>query len=345
MRRLNKFRFYLAAALVTLTTLFAQHASTKRASTQGACLSPCQFRFVVYGDTRNWSDTTDEGDVVHRMILETVVRDYNPSIILQTGDLVFSGSVPDEWKNFDSLTKFDEGAKTITDKKIPYYPAPGNHDKCVSAEDHKTYIYKKYIPLGVKSKNNGFYYVSTDFDKYNVRFIALDTPQSTPACRYPFPRGQVDSQQLTWLEDELKDAKAKHMFVIPFFHHPVYSIGDHGGYDNLSRGELEKKFGDYGVRLVFQGHDHDYYRTQRGCVTYIVSGGGGAPLRPPKVENMDQRFDGDKFLQAYNFSVCDVYPDRVEVKTYVATEQEVNTYASKGATAPFNLWDTFTVTR
>ena len=37
-------------------------------------------------------------------------------------------------------------------------------------------------------------------------------------------------------------------------------------------------FVQYGVDLVFNGHDHDYERSVAKGVIYIVAGGGGAPL-------------------------------------------------------------------
>ena len=36
----------------------------------------------------------------------------------------------------------------------------------------------------------------------------------------------------------------------------------------------------YGVQLVLSGHDHYYQRNQVNGITYIVTGGGGAPLHP-----------------------------------------------------------------
>jgi hypothetical protein len=119
--------------------------------------------------------------------------------------------------------------------------------------------------------------------------------------------------------------------VIPFFHHPIYSYGHHGGSDNSSGGELERLFKFYGVRLVFQGHDHDYYYTQRGGITYVVSGGGGAdntrPIKSPITNPHDQFIDGDKFINNYNFSVCDVYPEWIEVKTYASTTDRPKEFA------------------
>jgi hypothetical protein len=41
-------------------------------------------------------------------------------------------------------------------------------------------------------------------------------------------------------------------------------------------------FDKYGVDVAFAGHDHNYQRNEVGSVTYLVTGGGGAPLYDQK---------------------------------------------------------------
>ena len=40
----------------------------------------------------------------------------------------------------------------------------------------------------------------------------------------------------------------------------------------------DHRFEEYGVNVVFQGHDHNYERLEKNGIIYITSGGGGAPL-------------------------------------------------------------------
>jgi hypothetical protein len=62
-------------------------------------------------------------------------------------------------------------------------------------------------------------------------------------------------------------------------HRPLFSTGQHGGNPALQRA-LAPLFQRYGVDVVFQGHDHHYERSEPiNGVTYVVTGGGGAPLR------------------------------------------------------------------
>jgi hypothetical protein len=68
-------------------------------------------------------------------------------------------------------------------------------------------------------------------------------------------------------------------------HYPPYSAGSHGS-DMIIRDRYSPLFEEFSVDMVFSGHDHNYQRTvplaraapAEDGVTYIVTGGGGAPL-------------------------------------------------------------------
>ena len=67
-------------------------------------------------------------------------------------------------------------------------------------------------------------------------------------------------------------------FTCVYFHNPVYSSGAHGS--TLYLRLIWKPIFDYfDVDIVFNGHDHNYERGVIGNTNYIVTGGGGAPLR------------------------------------------------------------------
>ena len=88
----------------------------------------------------------------------------------------------------------------------------------------------------------------------------------------------MDGAQLTWLADRLTCSENRWQVV--YMHHPPYSSGAHGS-DLELRGAIESTLVTGGADIVFTGHDHSYERTipQRG-VTYVVTGGGGARIRP-----------------------------------------------------------------
>jgi calcineurin-like phosphoesterase family protein len=86
----------------------------------------------------------------------------------------------------------------------------------------------------------------------------------------------VSSRQRAWLEQQLSDSTAT--WKIALFHHPPYTCGGHSGNTQVVR-DWVPLFERYGVQLVLSGHDHNYQRfARRNGVTYVVHGGGAAPL-------------------------------------------------------------------
>jgi acid phosphatase len=100
------------------------------------------------------------------------------------------------------------------------------------------------------------------FDYGNVHFIALYAERAAP-------------EEEPWLKNDL--AQTRQPWKVVFLHYPLYSSGHHGGTGGL-RKELEPLLIQYGVDLVFCGHDHDYERFVVNNIVYIVDGGGGGSL-------------------------------------------------------------------
>lgn len=246
-------------------------------------------RFVVYGDTRT-------NHAVHQEIVNSVIE-VKPDFILQTGDLVKSSNKELEWKRFDKITK------PIRDAKIPYYPARGNHD---SGEASR---YSAEVRERFESGNKLYY----RFDVKNLRFISLDTES---------PLG-VESDQYKWLEGELQQAIKDGKNVIPFFHEAIFSVGRHGSNEHL-RSLLHPLFRKYGVKLVFQGHDHLYYRTSRDDITYVVTGGGGAPLYEIHPKLM---IKGDVAKKLHHFCVAEVFSDRIDVRVLTPNMKKIDEFS------------------
>ena len=230
---------------------------------------------MVYGDTRT-------NDNIHREIVESVLE-ANPDFILQTGDLVEFSTLRSQWNRFDRITR------PIRDKNIPYYPARGNHDAAFGSR-YKNEVRDKF------DSGNKLYY---RFDHQGLRFICLDTESALG----------ITSRQYLWLEGELEKAQKDGKMVVPFFHEAIFSVGNHASQNYALRAVLHPLFLKYGVKIVFQGHDHLYYRTMRDGITYIVTGGGGAPLYDIRPGFLDK---GRRGQEAASFlcgqSVC--RPDR-----------------------------------
>ncbi len=81
------------------------------------------FRFVAYGDTRfHDPNDTEAANPPVRVALVQAIAEANPAFVCFTGDIVYNGYDTDDWKVWDRETSI------WREKRIPIYPALGNHD-------------------------------------------------------------------------------------------------------------------------------------------------------------------------------------------------------------------------
>ena len=205
------------------------------------------FAFAAFGDVRTNHD--DHQAVVNAILAEA------PDFVIQTGDLVEIALLPSEWQTF-----FDVERDLL--RNVPYLPVMGNHEL-----------------WGGRDAFTG-YFSAVDFagaSQYaliwgNTRLIALDVT-------VPYGAG---TSQFQWMTDQLQAAAddPRTVHTIVFLHYPPYSSSNHGEEADpvRVRNELVPVWEQYGVDLVFSGHDHNYERSVVNGRTYVVTGGGGAPL-------------------------------------------------------------------
>jgi acid phosphatase type 7 len=210
------------------------------------------FRFVVYGDMRY------PGHNAHREIVDALVREA-PALIVNTGDLTDLGSEESNWQKYFEITA-PMGAIT------PVVPALGNHD----GERRGAGAALSWSLFGVPAKGPPGW---TSFDLGGVHFVIL----STNEMRNP--------AQVTWLRDDLAQARRLHpRAIFAFCHEGPWSHGVHGGAAEMVR-EYAPLLAAAHADVLFSGHDHIYERgvgtTAEGNLTYVVTGGGGAPLYSP----------------------------------------------------------------
>jgi predicted MPP superfamily phosphohydrolase len=164
-------------------------------------------------------------------------------LVITVGDNIYGGERPQDMRR-----KFEEPYKPLIDAGVTFYASLGNHD------DRAQSLYKLF-------NMGGRTYYSFKAPRQDVRFFALESD-------YPRP------EQLDWIEKELQSSRED--WKIPYFHHPLYSSGQrHGSHIDL-RAALEPVFREYGVSVVFSGHDHFYERIkpQHGIVYFVVGSGG-----------------------------------------------------------------------
>ena len=282
------------AALAAALPLAASAASSPKAAIKPApnaaalAAKNTPFMFVAYGDTRSQPDA-------HRIVVKYLVS-LHPEFALQTGDLVDNGASLAEWNEFDQITA------PIRAAHIAYYPSRGNHDLGPYYIKHVT---EKY------DSGDGYYYA---FTRHDIRFIALDN----------FEPLDPDSAQYQWLVGELKKARGK--TIVAMLHEAPFSVGPHGSNFDVQK-EFHPLFVKYHVALVFAGHDHLYYRTIRDGVTYIVTGGGGAPLYP--ATNTQYAIPGDVYKTTYHVVRCDVAPSTITLTALTPDGQQIDKLSVK----------------
>jgi hypothetical protein len=251
----------------------ATSGSTSQAGAFRTAPGPNQpFRFVVYGDTRTNAD-------VHRQVA-VAIADCGPGIVFHTGDLVGAGGDYGLWD-----TEFFEPAGGLM-RSVPVVPVLGNHEYGGAGPPWFFYFFDRPLKEGWFAMTYG-----------NARMIGLDTNVDYAA----------GSRQHDWLVQELQSAAyGAAAWRIVIFHHPPFT-GTVGHSDDIAlQNQLVPLFERYGVDVVFAGHSHAYERYLHEGISYLVTGGGGAPLYEltPGVAAPIRQFG----LSVHHYCVVDVDP-------------------------------------
>jgi 3',5'-cyclic AMP phosphodiesterase CpdA len=225
------------------------------------------FHFVTYGDSRfhDPKDTETANPAVRQALVQAVAQ-ANPAFISFGGDIVYNGSDENDWKVWDTETA------VWREKKIPVYPALGNHDLHGNEKIALGNYFERFPDL----KNSRYYSVRAA----NTLMLLLDSSLDEVSG----PQGQWLTQKLDYLPGDVD-------FVFIVLHHPPYTSSSDmkmfgGGHSARSLEQalakmLEARQANLRARIVvFSGHVHNYERHEHGGVTYFVTGGAGAHAYP-----------------------------------------------------------------
>ena len=225
---------------------------------------PNHFVFAVAGDNRSTGRGIPAPPTAAQIFAE--MRLLQPAFALWTGDTIYGsddspGEAEAEYETFLSAAALAE---------TPIYNAPGNHE-----------IYNRPELAALYEKKMGRLYGS--FNYGNAHLIALNTEE-------PGIKGGISKAQMDWLTQDLAANKsAKNIMV--FTHHPLFPKEEKEGFDEPAlRDELHKMFVTYGVKNVFSGHEHLFYKSVHDGITYWVTGGAGAPTSLGPEEGGYQHF-------------------------------------------------------
>lgn len=242
-----------------------------------AVSSDTTFEFCVYGDTRTQPDS-------HLAVVNRIVA-LDPYFTLHNGDVVENGLNQSQWAIYFATIC----SSATCAQRIPFYYAIGNHD----GESPLYYDYF-YLPHNNPDSSESYY----SFDYGNAHFISLDT-------EIPY---EPSSAQYQWLRTDLKNAYNK-TFVFVFMHDHPYCAGGHNSNISL-RNTLCPLFETYKVDLVLSGHSHFYQRNGPiNGVTYVITGGGGAPLSTSAESSWTQY--SEKNHHCVHFTI---WPDSLKFK-------------------------------
>jgi predicted phosphodiesterase len=242
-------------------------------------------RFAVIGD----SGTGDRRQYQVAEKMESYRQKVNFDFVIMLGDNIYGGHSPDDFKK-----KFEIPYRTLLDAGVKFYASLGNHD-----DPNDERLYKPFNMDGQR------YYT---FKKGDVSFFALDSTY-------------LDPKQLSWIEDNLEKSNAK--WKVAYFHHPLYSDGRSHGPDLDLRGRLTPLFRQYGVNVVFSGHEHVYERIKpEDSIYYFILGNSGKLMthdfRPSQA--MDKGFDTDQ-----GFMVVEIAGDTLYFQTISRTGETIDT--------------------
>jgi hypothetical protein len=247
---------------------------------------PDSLKFAVLGDFGN-------GTSAQYQLADTMARvheRFKYDFVVTVGDNLYGSERPQDFKK-----KFEDPYKALLDAGVKFYASLGNHD---SREQR---FYKLF-------NMDGKYFYTLKPPAESVRFFALDS-------------GQLNQEQLTWLERELESSNEE--WKIPYFHHPPYSSGGRHGSDPGIREVLEPLFVKYNVSVVLTGHDHFYERIkpQQGIVYFVV--GAGGQLRRGDIDDRspltEKGFDTDR-----SFMVVEISGDEMHFNAISRTGQIID---------------------
>jgi hypothetical protein len=257
-----------------------------------------KFRFVVYGDTRSREEE-------HQKVVDGMRKQGELAFVINTGDLVSSGSNLDHWKSF-----FKVAGPLMAETY--YVPCLGNHE-----DNAKEYFDFFVLP------NDEYWY---SFNWGGVHFVALNTepmaiPDGMPASAETelYSSRQMweyFAKQREWFEKDLQDNQFAD-FIVVYFHVPMY---DSKTSRRENQYEIRKAFGDiidkYRVELVLNGHTHNYQHYRKGLTHYVITGGGGAPIYDIEEGAGVEGVETIRQEQSTHYCVVDVEGSRLKLHSY-----------------------------
>ena len=271
---------------------------------------PTRLTLITYGDQRftDPANTEKTNPRIRQWLVKRIAEEH-PAAVIMNGDVPLAGDVANDYTVFQAETKI------WRDLHLQVFPALGNHE--FKGEEKKDL--ENWWNAFPELRNRRWY--SAQFGS-RVYLLLLDSDTSL----------LPGSEQASWIQKQIDALPASIDFVIVSLHHPpVADIQLHIEVDHNPRPN-EIALRDYLSKaartshasfLVSAGHTHNYERNMVEGVTYLVSGGGGAP--PYFVERTPQDLYKSILFPNYHYVKLTVEKDRLHGAMYRVVDPESQT--------------------
>ena len=188
--------------------------------------------------------------------------DRQDGVIFTTGDNVYPRGTAQEFQDCYAPTWGRHLGRTR--------PSPGNHEY----DTPNATGYFGYFGSNAGPSGQGYY--SYDVAGWHILSLNSNIPARAGSAQYEWVRADLASNQTAC--------------AAAYWHHPLFSSGDHGSYSRMRA--IWRLLQENGVEVIITGHDHDYERfglqnadgeadSDRGIRQFVV-GTGGRSLDPFK---------------------------------------------------------------
>ena len=217
---------------------------------------------------------------------------------------------------------------------IPFFPALGNHDGNETERHRDMAVILDNFPF---PQNKPARYYNFTYGGL-AQFFGLDSTSNTDSG--PMRASYLeDTPEFHWMQSEF--AKPHPLWVIPYFHHPMFTAGPEHPPSLEQLRHWFTLFTNSGVKVVFSGHEHNFQASEvsaaTGGIRFFVSGAGGE-LRRGNVQKNMQNAHIQAWAEQNHFLEVDI--DGKTMKVTPLSYEPMNIVDSTGAAVPAS----FTVT-
>lgn len=179
----------------------------------------------------------------------------NAAFMLHTGDV----------SHLSKPGEFDTAEQIIRGAGLETHYVPGEHDVLV---DDGAPFFARFTKGGAK----GYY----SFDQQGAHFIGLNNVQNLKAGGLGF----LGSDQLTWLEQDLRGRSASQPIVV-FAHIPLWEVYGPWGWGTDDGAQVLAMLKRFGSVTVLNGHIHQVMQKVEGTVAFHTARSTAFPQPAP----------------------------------------------------------------